>query len=332
VAVRPIPSKAAYLLTLSSTVVSRETADVPPETKTLARKAIQLVESELVGGIDGGPSTKWRRTITEYWLVSEATRPVREAKARHEAIRKSDSANRGLAGMGNSGKGSDPGKNRSRVDASKVIEVGTLESLRSWPLHDLAALARVHMLEVRYAPIEIGFGVPAIVISDLLNVAPGLEGLDPEGATMPFAADMVYGASLLPALADAVEVGKTSKGKMGVSVGAGTFVLEHSAKVAESSDGVPTVEVKIQGPATSESHNFITLTFNGSGAIRVRLGPDLLPETVKGQLVLGLHGKRNAPGEPEQEAEVLAQTIDYTLERVPISWDEFVMSTAAWQA
>jgi len=304
VALAPIPNKAAYLLELSTTATVRETADTPPEITSLKRQAIQLVDSR----VDG---MQWRRTITEYWLESAATQRVRDAlKDRpHEP--------------------SKPGA--PPPPPPPAPKPGTIEALRAKPFHSLADLASVHMLEVRCAPIEVGLDLAMMVISGLNNADPGVEGTGREPKPSPIRADRVYAATVLPALVDEVREGKTAKGKMRVMVGAGTFDLEHDVAVVKREDAL-VLESTIGGPATSMTRNFITLTFTGEGRVTTWLAHDALPNRAEGTIGLKLRGKRAAPNETPQEAEILSQSIAFTLTRIPVSWDEERLITIAWMA
>ena len=308
-ALMPIPNKAAYLVELSCTATTRETADVPAETKSLKRQAIQLVESE----VDVGT---WRRTITEYWLESDATKRVRDVLRERAAAEAEEGRKR---------------KASRTPPPSEVVKPGTVAALRAQATHSLADLAGVHMLEVRYAPVEVGLAMPAVIASDLRNLSPGMEGSGRDPKRGPINAEGVYAATLLPSLVEEIKEGVSAAGAMKVMVGAGVFTLDHVATVVKRDEKL-IVESVLGSTASSQTRNFITLTFTAKGRVATWLATDMLPDKAQGEITLSLHGKRAAPDEQEQSADLLTQVISFTLTRIPVSWDENRLITVAWMA
>lgn len=299
-----IPNKAAYLLELSTSATSRETANVPAQTRSLERQAIHLVDSR----VDG---LTWRREITEYWLESAATQRVRDAIANQPRPP------------------AKPGRAPPPTPEPKLP--GSVAALRSKPVHALTDLTRVHMLEVRCAPLDIGLGTPVTVVSDLRNTNPGLEGAQTDDPSYPLKAESIYAATILPALVDELKEGQIAAGRLRIKLGAGIFTAEHTASVIRLDDDL-VVESTLAGPPTSQTANFITLTLTVKGTMRSWLATDALPNRAEAQYTLELHGRRDAPDEPPQEADLLTQTIRVSLTRIPVGWDQNRLITVGWMA
>jgi hypothetical protein len=135
---------------------------------------------------------------------------------------------------------------------------------------------------------------------------------------------------LLPP-AKRTEAGALWKAETKVQLGAGVFPVAYSIKLVESADQDYTVEVKLdeQYPAAQAGELTLTLHPQGQWSAKIARSTNIW-KSCRGQMLFSVRAKFIEDDEPIEVDVLKAQNV-FSLEALPVSFDQDKVYTSAWK-
>ncbi len=214
-----------------------------------------------------------------------------------------------------------------------------LSAIQGQAAVELEQLVLFHEKVVADRQVELHVSGGLEIESDLANRNVAIPGdievtpYDLSDEPIPVPAFILYWPTVTPVLSEGeVKPGEGWAGRVTVQIGAAYFPLSYFVKLVEYVDNDPLMQISLTEQEQVAMAGDIALHLKPRGTWRVRIShEDGLWREGKGQIAFSIRGKYRQD-EQEIDVEVLKWVNKFTVERIPVAFDDNKIYPIAWKA